>query len=115
MPEYSYICESCPNSWSVFSSFSEYEDRLRCPKCKKKKNVHRDYSEDNVYGGYSYSLSETKTLGHYADKQAKKYGKWKCEDMRKGFKTKKTEGGKELPNGMERIEPPKDAPKWPGT
>ena len=77
MPEYSYICEDCPNNWSVFASFSEYKDRLKCPKCKKIKNVHRDYAADNVYGGYSYSLSETKTLGHYADKQSKKYGKWK--------------------------------------
>ena len=60
------------------------------------------------------SLSEVKTLGHYADKQAEQYGKWKCEDMALDFKTKKIEGG-ELPDGMSRMEKPTDAPIWPGT
>ena len=70
---------------------------------------------DDVYGGYNYSLSEVKTLGHYADKQTKKYGKTKCEDMIGEFKTKKTQGGGELPEGMRRLERPDSKPKWPGT
>ena len=57
-------------------------------------------------------VSEAKTLGHYADKQSKKYGKWKCEDMKRDFKTKKVQGGAELPEGMSRMEKPDGGVKW---
>lgn len=67
-----------------------------------------------MHGSVTLSLSEVKTVGHYADKQTKKYGKWKCEDMRRDFKTKKIEEGRELPAGMSRMERPTDAPIWPG-
>ena len=30
----------------------------------------------------------------------------------KGLKTKKTQGGGELPQGMSRMDKPKDAPSW---
>ena len=112
MPEYSYLCDDCEHGWSVISPLLKYKPKLTCPVCKEVKAVHRDFSEDNVYGGYSYSASETKTLGHYADKQSKVYGKWKCEDMQMEFKTKKTQGGAKLPDGMSRMEKPKDGVKW---
>ena len=67
---------------------SEYKSRRKCPSCGKIKTVHRDYEEDEVYGSYSYSLSETKTLGHYADKQSEKLGKRRVEDMIQEQKTK---------------------------
>ena len=112
MPEYSYLCDGCDHGWSIFCNRSEYKDKVNCPSCNKMDTVHRDFGEDNVYGGYNYSLSEVQTLGHYADKQSKKYGKWKCEDMKRDFKTKKVEGGGELPDGMSRMEKPKNAPSW---
>tara|TARA_R110002051_G_scaffold32786_2_gene73924 strand:- start:32511 stop:32846 length:336 start_codon:yes stop_codon:yes gene_type:complete len=96
----------------MVTSFSEYKPSIKCPSCKEIKNVHRDFTEDNIYAAYNYSLSETQTLAHYADKQTKEYGKWKCEDMRRDFKTKKVEGGGELPDGMSRMEKPKNAPSW---
>jgi len=68
-----------------------------------------------VHTSVALSLSDVKTLGHYADKQAEQYGKWKCEDMVREFKTKKIEGERELPDGMSRMEKPTDAPIWPGT
>ena len=112
MPEYSYMCEDCNGKWTVFRHMSEYKPKETCPACGKIENVYRDFEDDNIYGGYSYSVSETKTLGHYADKLTKKYGRWKCEDMQKDFKTKKTQGGGELPQGMSRMDKPKDAPSW---
>ena len=96
----------------MFCTISSYKDKRRCPSCKKTKSVHRDYEEDDVYGAYSYSLSETKTIGHYADKQTKKYGAGKIEDMLQSQKTKKTEGGEELPTGMSRMSKPEDSPQW---
>ena len=68
-----------------------------------------------MHTSVALSLSEIKTLGHYADKQAAQYGKWKCEDMAREFKTKKTQGGGELPAGMSRMEKPTESPVWPGT
>ena len=93
---------------------SEYKDKPDCPSCDKAENVFRNFEEDQIHMAVSLSLSEVKTLGHYADKQTKKYGKWKCEDMARDFKTKKTEGGGELPDGMSRMEKPTEAPIWPG-
>ena len=89
MPEYSYACDNCGYKWSIFCHRSEYKSRKKCPSCAKIKSVHRDYEEDEVYGSYNYSLSETKTLGHYADKQTKKLGKNKVEDMFREQKTKR--------------------------
>ena len=116
MPEYSFLCEGCDNRWSIVCSITEYTDRQKCPSCKKIKTVFRDLRTDasNIYGAVTLSLSEVKTLGHYADKQTKKYGKAKCEEMAREFKTKKIEGGRELPDGMSRMERPTDAPLWPG-
>ena len=113
MPEYSYACDACDHKWSIFCHRSEYKERKKCPCCKKIKPVHRDYEEDNVYGSYSYSLSETKTIGHYADKQSKKFGKNKVEDMLREQKTKQTDSlsGK-LNENMSKMEKPKDPPKW---
>ena len=71
MPEYSYACDNCGYKWSIFCHRSEYKSRKKCPSCGKIKSVHRDYEEDEVYGSYNYSLSETKTLGHYADNPGK--------------------------------------------
>jgi putative FmdB family regulatory protein len=112
MPEYSYACDECNHKWSIFCHRSEYRDKKKCPSCKKIKSVHRDYEEDNVYGAYNFSVSEAKTLGHYADKQSKKYGKWKCEDMKRDFKTKKVQGGAELPDGMSRMQKSDGGVKW---
>ena len=95
----------------------DYTDNQSCPSCKERKAVFRDFEEDasTVHASVVLSLSEVKTLGHYADKQTKKYGKEKCEEMAREFKTKKVEGGGELPTGMSRMERPTDAPIWPGT
>jgi len=116
MPEYSFYCKDCTNRWSIVCAIAQYTDKQTCPSCKKRKSVFRDLERDvsTVYGAVSLSLSEVKTLGHYADKQTKKYGKWKCEDMRKNFKTKKEEGGKDLPAGMSRMGDPQGPPIWPG-
>ena len=92
---------------------NEYTDKQSCPSCRKRKTVFRNFEEDQTHASVVLSLSEVKTLGHYADKQTKKYGKAKCEEMAREIKTKKVEGG-ELPAGMSRMERPTDAPIWPG-
>ena len=112
MPEYSYMCDSCQHKWSVYCSIKEYKEKVPCPECANVESVYRDYEEDNVYGAYSYSVSEAKTIGHYADKQSKKYGKAKVEDMIRDQKTKKTQGGGDLPTGMSRMKKPQEKTVW---
>jgi len=113
MPEYSYICEKCDHRWSIFCHRSEYKDKIKCTSCNKKKSVYRNFEEDEVYGAYNYSLSEAKTIGHYADKQSKKLGKNRVEDMIREQKTKKVDtlSGK-LGDGMKKMDRPNSSPKW---
>ena len=113
MPEYSYICEKCDHRWSIFCHRSEYKDKIKCTSCNKKKSVYRNFEEDEVYGAYNYSLSEAKTIGHYADKQSKKLGKNRVEDMIREQKTKKVDtlSGK-LGDGMKKMDRPNNSPKW---
>jgi predicted nucleic acid-binding Zn ribbon protein len=112
MPEYVFRCAHCEINFSHVCSMSEFTSRkyFRCPECKKK--AQRDFSFDNVQGSVSVSLSDCKTIGHYADKQSSKYSKQQIEDIQEGFKTKKTSGMDELPDGMSRMDKPKSGVKW---
>ena len=113
MPEYSYICEKCDHSWSIFCHRSKYKDKRNCPSCKKKKAGYRNFQEDEVYAAYNYSLSEAKTIGHYADKQSKKLGKNRVEDMIREQKTKKEDRlSEKLTDGMKKMDRPDSSTKW---
>jgi hypothetical protein len=91
---------------------SEYKAKkyMRCSKCKKK--ATRDLSFDNVQGVVAFSLSECKTIGHYAEKQTSQYSKDQVEEIRRNQKTKRVSSHEELPKGMERMEKPSDAAQW---
>ena len=114
MPEYIFYCNHCAVNFSHVCSMSEFSQRkyFRCPSCKRK--GERDFSFDNIQGSVSVSLSDCKTIGHYAEKQSAQYGKQKVEDMMEDLKTKKEkEGGmSELPTGMSRIETPSEKVHW---
>ena len=113
MPEYTFECEKCSEKITLICSMGEYDtesQKLSCQSCNG--SVERDYTEDNVRGSVSLSLSECKTIGQYADKQTAKYSQRQVEDIVENFKTKKTGGMKELPTGMSRIKPSKNKTKW---
>lgn len=113
MPEYSYICEECDHRWSIFCHRSEYKDKIKCTSCNKKKSVYRNFEEDEVYAAYNYSLSEAKTIGHYADKQSKKLGKNRVDDMIREQKTKKEDRlSEKLTDGMKKMDRPNSSTKW---
>lgn len=81
MPEYSFYCDECSNSFSEFWSISLYEDKLKsasCPKCNSS-SVYRNYSEDNMVVSYH----EITTIGQLAEKNTKKMGKYKLEEKRR--------------------------------
>ena len=113
MPEYTFKCEKCSEKITLICGMSEYDiesQKLICQSCNG--SVERDYTEDNVRGSVSLSLSDCKTIGQYADKQTSKYSQRQVEDIVENFKTKKTGGMKELPTGMSRIRPSKNKTKW---
>ena len=115
MPEYTYECEACEVFFSEVFTREEYDkkgNKVRCPECNKAKKVCRSYVDDNIQTNVSFALSECKTLGRYAEKQTAKYGKYQVEDMIADFKTKKTEPSKQLPEGMSRMEKPKESTSW---
>ena len=115
MPEYTYECEACEVFFSEVFTREEYDtkgSKVRCPECNKAKKVCRSYVDHNIQTNVAFTVSECKTLGHYAEKQTAKYGKYEVEDMRANFKTKQVEPAKELPEGMSRMERPKESTAW---
>lgn len=113
MPEYTFICEKCSDNTSLVCTISEYSNKSKTIKCSSCGGVlYRDFSEDNIDAFVSVGLSECKTIGQYAEKQSAKYTKAQLADMKEGFKTKKTEGGSPLPQGMSRMEKPDHGTQW---
>ena len=101
MPRYTFLCEKCGEYSEMVSSISEYDKALseyKCPECNSTKVV-RSYEDDNTY----CSVKEIKTVMQLAEANEKKYGKELTAKMREEHKTKRTEGMKELPKGMSRI------------
>jgi len=101
MPRYTFVCEKCGEYSEMVSSISEYDQSLakyKCPECNSTKVV-RSYEDDNTY----CSVKEIKTVMQLAEANEKKYGKELTAKMREEHKTKRTEGMKELPKGMSRI------------
>ena len=113
MPDYTFECEKCSNQIVLFFTMSEYDKQhktVKCPSCKG--SLIRNFLADNVRGVVSTSLSDCKTIGQYAEKQTAKYSKRQVEDIVENFKTKKTGGMEELPQGMSRIKPSTTKTKW---
>lgn len=109
MPEYTFQCEKCSIGFAKVWKISEYDTKIkncRCPSCRSTRIV-RNYYEDRVIPNYVKGLHECETLGEYADKQTKLYGKEKCEQMAKDFKTKR-KPIENLPDGVTPINDVKD-------
>lgn len=103
MPEYSFRCDKCDETFLKFFHVKEYDSELKkskCPYCKSKK-IYRDFLADNITPNYIKGVHEATTLGELADKRSKKLGRKTVEGMRQDFKTKKKNTLEEkLPEGM---------------
>lgn len=117
MPEYHFICEKCSDISVEYWPIAEYDEQIKkakCQNCSSKKT--RAYEYDTVNTFVVAGLSDCKTIGQYAEKQTKKYGKEKCEDMRRKFveyKENKEGGMEKLPDGMSRIKSSSDLNNQP--
>ncbi|NVM35809.1 MAG: hypothetical protein HWN81_09450 [Candidatus Lokiarchaeota archaeon] len=103
MPEYSFRCDKCDETFLRFFHVKEYESELKkskCPSCKSKK-IYRDFLADNITPNYIKGVHEAKTLGELADKRSKKLGRRAVEGIKQDQKTKKKNTlEKKLPEGM---------------
>lgn len=81
MPVYNFVCEDCNAEIELSCSISEYPEMiedLNCPACSSK-NVHRDYSQDNIYS----TVREIRTVGQLAEANTKKMGSKLQEEYEK--------------------------------
>ena len=101
MPTYTYWCKKCLQHFTVSCSIPDYNPNAVCAYCHSNEMVLRDFAKDDVHTNSRLSLSDIKTLGHYAERQTLEFGKYKVEDMRQKFKTKKDD--KPLPEGFKRL------------
>lgn len=87
MPFYSYVCEHCHNPFEIRKSFEEAGDIPRCPICKRKRDVYRDWLSDNIH------VSEgPKTIGSLADRNGDKYTEDHKQHIRDKLDPKKNQG-----------------------
>lgn len=109
MPSYTFKCDNCEYELDLICSMKEYDEEtadLSCPECKSS-DFYRDYFSDCVVT----AVREVKTLGQLAERNAKKYGKEKCQKMMEDFKTKKEPSNKPLPEGITRVSSYEDTPR----
>lgn len=113
MPEYSYLCEKCSNTFSLVFSIRDYIEHPKCDDCGSK--CIRNYSEDLISLNMSIrkSDSELKTVGDLAQRNSERMSEdQKAHLYKKHNDYKETPSQKELPKGMTRVKKqPKT--KWP--
>ena len=116
MPTYTYFCDSCNQSFDLFSNMEDYKDKAKCTNCSSKKKCSRHYQTDmlTLNSSVKKSDSELKTLGDLAKRNGEKFSDdYKAELQRKHYDYKgKEDPDTVLPQGMSRME---RAPKtiWP--
>ena len=116
MPEYSFLCEDCDHEFSIFCSYSNYEDRVKrltCEKCYSV-NVNRDYITDcsTISGSVKKSDGELKTIGDLANRNRDRMSDDQKEHLfRKHNDYKLNKPDDPLPTGMSRIKKPQK-PQW---
>jgi putative FmdB family regulatory protein len=116
MPNYTYGCDKCDESFELFFYIKDYEPTPKCPKCKNKS--HRLYSIDVLSQSASVKKadSELKTIGDLARRNTEKMSqdeKIALYKKHNDYKDNKEEQ-KPLPSGMSRLKkPPKTS--WTGS
>lgn len=113
MPEYTYLCNSCCNKFSIVCSIRDYKESVKCSSCKSN-STNRSYEDDlsTISTTIKLSSSEIKTLGHLAHRNSETMSEdQKNELYRKHNSYKEVVSDKPLPQGMNRMKKPKKI-KW---
>lgn len=78
MPTYVYKCDKCEHEFELKQSFSD-KPRVKCPQCKKRA-LYKVPQLSHFF--VKNATSEIKTLGHLADRNTSKMGKYELEKKR---------------------------------
>jgi len=70
-----YICDNCDYHWIVEQKMAD-PLKKKCPECGKMK-LYQDLT-----GQHTFVYQEPKTLGHLAERNNKKFGKYTLEEKR---------------------------------
>lgn len=92
MPTYSYKCSKCKkkhDEFMLFADFDKNKDNVKCPKCGSASKQTFDVAPIAF-------VKEVKSLGQLADKNNKKLGKTKLEEI-EGIKQEKKPKRKKAP------------------
>ena len=77
MPIYEYVCTNCDYTFSVKQSMKKYKKKKKCPSCGK-------YKLERMLGAPSFFIKgEPKALGHWAERNTQKMGRYELEDKRR--------------------------------
>lgn len=98
MPTYEYKCEACDHGFEIVESITIHKERIKCPKCKKKKL--------NPVFSVPYAIikgSDRESLGSFAERNTKRLGK---ELVAKKEESKSEKRNRPLPSGMESLPTP---------
>ena len=74
MPIYEYRCENCDFLLSVEQKMKNYKPKKKCPSCKKNK------LERIISPSLFFIKGEPGTVGHWAERNTQKMGKYEIED-----------------------------------
>lgn len=113
MPVYSYYCSKCESKFELFSTYSNYDPKPQCIKCKSK-DTDRDYTTDlsTINGSVKKSDSELKTIGDLANRNRDRLSEdEKVHLYQKHNSYKEESDQKPLPKGMKRLKKTKGI-KW---
>ena len=106
MPEYSYICHHCNNTFEIFLSLLEYNPECVCPVCERP--ASRDYKTDLPNTSVRKGDGEV-TLGTLAQRNTERMSPdEKAHLTHKHNEYKYQEPQKALAKGMTRLGPPND-------
>jgi putative FmdB family regulatory protein len=95
MPNYEYLCNSCSHNFQIVESIKA-ESQSICPICKAN-SLHRV-----IHAAQVFTKEDPKTIGHQADRNVSKMGKYELEAKRyhhaeAGNRARKMSGRKPRP------------------
>lgn len=112
MPSYTYVCDKCNKSFSVFATIREYQEQEYCIDC----NVlcSRNYEDMlTLNSSVKKSDSELKTIGDLANRNRDRMTDDRKSDLYEKHNSYKDEADKKpMPTGMSRMKKPKQKFKW---
>jgi DNA-directed RNA polymerase subunit RPC12/RpoP len=100
---YTYVCSNCNIGFEVSRHRTEYQEREKCPNCRRKRDVLRNFQADLPNGFVCLGLNDFKKLGDYAAKKTEKISNDEKDHLWFEQNKYKAPPEKELPRGMERA------------